>query len=71
MNDSCYPECPNRSATCHADCERYRKQRERCTKAREERQKEIAVVVYQVDQKNRAIKDKRNHKLWRREKPKK
>ena len=63
----CPIDCPDRNATCHIHCERHKKYRERNEQEKRKRMKEVAVKVYQVDQKNKAIKDKRNHKLWKRE----
>lgn len=38
MNNPCTKDCPNRSADCHAKCERYAKWAERVAEARKNRQ---------------------------------
>jgi hypothetical protein len=68
MKDGCYPECPDRNETCHIDCERYRVQRERNEIEKERRHREIAVFVYQIEQKNKSIKATKSHKTWKRSK---
>ena len=70
MNDECYRECPDRNITCHFDCPRYKKQREKADKAKQERQKEIALIIYEIDQKNRAIEASRGKKRIRKRRKK-
>ena len=71
MNNLCPRECPNRNATCHIECTQHQLYREEIAQQKKQRQQEIAVKVYQVDMKNRSIREKRNHKLWKRENRKK
>lgn len=67
----CPRECAERCATCHIDCEKHQKFREENERNKKERKQEIAVKVYQCEQKVKSLKDKRNHKHWRRELKKK
>ena len=63
----CPKNCRDRSPTCHIDCEDYIEYRKKNEQAKKERHKELAVVVYQCDQKMRYIRDKRNHQLFKKE----
>ena len=69
MNE-CYG-CTERKHKCHSECDRYKAFKEKSERARKERLQEESIKIYQVDQKNKALKDKRNHKLWKREMRKK
>ena len=65
MKNPCY-KCPNRKHKCHSKCEIYKAYCAENELARKERHREEAVICYQVDQKLEYIRDKRNHKIWRR-----
>lgn len=61
----CYG-CKERKHKCHSTCEQYKEFIEKNEIAKKERKQEEAVKVYQVDQKNKSLKERRNHKLWKR-----
>ena len=42
VDNPCVKECPDRTATCHGDCERYARYAARCEEQREERAKRQA-----------------------------
>lgn len=46
MRIPCEKNCPGRTGTCHADCEKYREYREFCQKVREQRLREQHVNDY-------------------------
>lgn len=61
----CYG-CEKRKHKCHAECEVYKAYCEKNEQQKKERHKDEAVICYQVDQKMEYIRNKRNHKLFRR-----
>ena len=68
MKYDCPRPCAERHARCHVDCPRYAKRMAETARQKKERQKDIAVIVYQVDQKNKtldAMKGKRRTSLRR------
>ena len=65
MSMPCYG-CTERHAKCHVDCQKYAKHMEENEQNKKERHQEVAVKVYQVDQKNRAVQKLYNRKKWRR-----
>ena len=67
MKYSCLKDCQARHGRCHIDCPIYTKRREHDEQQRSERHKETAVKVYIIEQKNKAIEIKRQHKRWRKE----
>lgn len=70
MKDLCPKKCPERNATCHIDCQRHNRYRKNNAEEKERRQKEIAVIVYQLDQKRKYLEAKRKHKARKKEKDK-
>ena len=65
MKNPCYC-CKERRHKCHSKCERYKEYCEKNEFAKKERHMDEAVICYQVDQKMEYIRDKRNHKLFKR-----
>ena len=62
----CPPDCPERHVKCHIDCERYHEYKEGLEREKKIRQSEIAVICYQVDRKNKTLRDKHAKKLFKR-----
>ena len=59
-------DCTERKHKCHSDCEYYKEYSEKNEIAKKERHQEEIVKIYQVDMKNKNLKERRNHKLWKR-----
>ena len=67
MSNLCPKDCRWRNAYCHTDCPKHTHYRGKNEQNKEERHKETAVKVYLIEQKNKAIEIKRQHKRWRKE----
>ena len=67
MKYICQKDCPDRHPRCHVDCEKFAKYMAANEQNKKERHQEIAVKVYQVEQKNKHIRENRNHRKWRTE----
>ena len=59
--------CDERHKKCHASCPEYKKFKEKNEKVRKDHQEYARVLIYQIDQKNRAIKERQKHTLWKKE----
>ena len=62
----CQPDCPERHPKCHADCQHYLKYKENMEREKKKRHSEVSVIVYQIDQCNKAMRDKHAKKLFKR-----
>jgi hypothetical protein len=51
--DSCEPECPGRSATCHATCKRYKEARAKYDAKQAARKSNAADVYFSLRYRNR------------------
>ena len=50
--------CTERSVNCHSDCEEYRIYCQRNEENKEEHKKYVRVLVYEIDQKQKAMRNK-------------
>lgn len=53
---------------CHADCEYYQQYKAKLDQERKKRHQEVAVFCYEIDQKNKALKNKHSRGMWKRRK---
>lgn len=53
-------DCTERSANCHSDCNEYKIYCQKNEESKKEHRNYIRVLVYEIDQKHKAMKDKRS-----------
>jgi len=61
-NYLCPQHCVARHPKCHVDCPQHAKFIEENNKRKKARHMDQAISIYQVDQKNKLLRDKRNHR---------
>ena len=53
--------CTERTPVCHFDCEKYREYTEANEQRKNKEKEQTRLHIYQIDQKNRSIRNKRLH----------